>query len=86
MTLTEQKRALRLLMIDRRAALGDSARLAAAQALLATFRREAPFARQGVVSGFWPIKEEIDIRPLMQELAQAGCRLALPVVEGKGQP
>jgi 5-formyltetrahydrofolate cyclo-ligase len=37
------------------------------------------------VSGFWPINEEIDIRPLMIELFNQGCQLALPVVEGKRQ-
>ena len=38
-----------------------------------------------MVSGFWPIKEEIDIRPLMIELFNEGCQLALPVVQGRGR-
>ncbi len=33
-----------------------------------------------VVSGFLPIKSEIDLRPLMAALATAGARLCLPVV------
>ena len=86
MTLIEQKRELRRVMIERRAALGESERLAAAQGLLAMFREEKPLASARVVTGFWPIKEEIDIRPLMQELAGTGCQLALPVVQGKGEP
>ena len=49
-------------------------------------RRERPFETPAVVSGFWPIKEEIDIRPLMIELFNAGCQLALPVVQGRGKP
>jgi 5-formyltetrahydrofolate cyclo-ligase len=86
MTLIEQKREFRRAMIERRAALLEREREPAAQALVATFREEKPFAPTGVVTGFWPIKDEIDIRPLMQELAGAGCQLALPVVQGKGKP
>ncbi|MBV8411968.1 MAG: 5-formyltetrahydrofolate cyclo-ligase [Alphaproteobacteria bacterium] len=86
MTLIEQKRELRRAMLERRAALGEAERRAASQALAEMYRQERPFAARGVVTGFWPINDELDIRPLMQELADAGCRLALPVVQGKGKP
>jgi 5-formyltetrahydrofolate cyclo-ligase len=86
MSLIEQKRQLRRAMIERRAALAEGEREAAARALVKMFRQEKPFALTGVVTGFWPIKDEIDIRPLMQEMADAGCQLALPVVQGKGKP
>ncbi|MBD9373439.1 5-formyltetrahydrofolate cyclo-ligase [Rhizobium sp. ARZ01] len=33
-----------------------------------------------VISGFWPIRSEADIRPLMSRLAERGARLSLPVV------
>ncbi|MFZ2101611.1 MAG: 5-formyltetrahydrofolate cyclo-ligase [Oricola sp.] len=33
-----------------------------------------------VVSGFWPIRSEADIRPLMFALRERGARLCLPVV------
>ncbi len=69
-----------------RAGLGDEERRAAAGRLVETFRAERPFATPCVVSGFWPIREELDIRPLMAELADEGCRLALPVVQGRGAP
>ncbi len=39
-----------------------------------------------VVSGFWPIGDEFDPRPLMEALAAQGHRLCLPVVVGKGRP
>jgi len=39
-----------------------------------------------VVSGFWPISDEFDPRPLMEALAARGHRLCLPVVVGKGRP
>jgi 5-formyltetrahydrofolate cyclo-ligase len=38
------------------------------------------------VSGFMPLKSEINPLPLMQKLAEEGARLALPVVAGRGKP
>lgn len=38
------------------------------------------------VSAYWPMAEEIDIRPLMTALDACGIALALPVVAGKGLP
>ena len=86
MTLTDDKRTLRSAMLAWRGALGPDQRHAAADGLLATLRREIPFETPAVVSGFWPIKEEIDIRPLMIELFGSGCQMALPVVQGRGKP
>jgi 5-formyltetrahydrofolate cyclo-ligase len=49
-----------------------------------------PFPRAlpagAIVSGFMPLKSEINPVPLMQKLATAGARLALPVVCGRGKP
>jgi 5-formyltetrahydrofolate cyclo-ligase len=39
-----------------------------------------------IVSGFSPIRTEINPMPLLRRLEAAGARLALPVVAGKGQP
>jgi 5-formyltetrahydrofolate cyclo-ligase len=39
-----------------------------------------------IVSGFWPMRDEIDIRPLLSVLHAEGRQLALPVVTAKGQP
>jgi len=39
-----------------------------------------------IVSGFMPLKSEINPLPLMRKLADAGARLALPVVVGHGKP
>jgi 5-formyltetrahydrofolate cyclo-ligase len=41
---------------------------------------------QAVVSGFWPIRDEIDIRPLLIQLNKVDLNCALPVVVGKQQP
>ena len=86
MTLVDDKRTLRSAMLAWRGALSEDERRAAADGLLATFQREQPFETPAVVSGFWPIKDEIDIRPLMIALHNAGCQLALPVVQGRGRP
>lgn len=43
-------------------------------------------ARGLVLSAYWPIKGEPDLRPLMAELHGAGVKLALPVVETKSAP
>ena len=76
MTLLDDKRTLRSAMLAWRGALAEDERRAAADGLLATLRRETPFETPAVVSGFWPIKEEIDIRPLMIELFNAGGMLS----------
>ena len=39
-----------------------------------------------IVSGFSPLKTEINPLPLMRKLAAAGATLALPVVAGRGKP
>lgn len=35
------------------------------------------------VSGFFPIRSEVDVRPLMQQLRTRGARLAVPIVMDK---
>jgi 5-formyltetrahydrofolate cyclo-ligase len=39
-----------------------------------------------IVSGFSPIKTEINPIPLMRKLADAGAKLALPAIAGRGKP
>jgi 5-formyltetrahydrofolate cyclo-ligase len=85
MDLIQEKRTLRSAMLAWRSGLDEVERRTAAEGLLAMFRRERPIDMPSIVSGFWPMKEEIDIRPLMIDLHSQGCQLALPVVEGKGQ-
>ena len=42
--------------------------------------------RGALIGGFWPIKDEIDVRPLMQALHAAGQALALPCTPRAGKP
>jgi 5-formyltetrahydrofolate cyclo-ligase len=38
------------------------------------------------VSGFMPLKSEINPLPLLKKLAEAGAKLALPAIAGRGKP
>jgi 5-formyltetrahydrofolate cyclo-ligase len=79
------KSALRRSALALRDAMPPEERAAASQALAA---RAFPAAVEPgvIVSGFIPLKSEIDIRPLMRALADRGAKLALPVVVGRGEP
>jgi 5-formyltetrahydrofolate cyclo-ligase len=69
----------------RRDALTADLRKAAADTIAA---REFPLAITSgiVVSGFMPLKTEINPLPLMKTLADAGATLALPKIARRGQP
>src|SRR6185436_18353950 len=71
--------------LSRRDALPAEQRAEAAETIAA---RPFPLAiRPGmIVSGFSPLKTEINPLPLMRRLAEAGAQLALPVVAGRGHP
>lgn len=75
---------LRAAALAARDALGDKKREAAAARLA---RRGLPIeiAAGAVVSGYSPIRNEIDPVPLMIKLAGLGARLALPVVNARGK-
>ena len=75
---------LRAAALAARDALSEQGRAAAAQAVAA---RGLPIeiARGAVVSGYSPIRSEIDPIPLMRTLAAKGARLALPAVMARGK-
>ena len=75
----QQKARLRADVLARRAELGPQAQKAAASALVAQAGLLGPVSGR-VVSGFWPIRGEIDPLPLMAHLADAAARLCLPAV------
>lgn len=49
-------------------------------------RRQFGDLRGRVLSGYWPIKGEPDLRPLLAALHDAGVVIALPLVEVKAAP
>ena len=81
---TEKSR-LRAEAIARRDALPAEQRQAAAEAI-ATRPFPLPIRAGTIVSGFMPLKSEINPLPLMRKLTEQGARLALPVIAGRSQP
>ncbi len=80
-----EKSNLRAEALTRRDALPAIVRAAAAETIAA---RPFPVRveRGMIVSGFSPMKSEINPVPLMRKLADAGARLALPAIAGRGKP
>lgn len=81
----EFKAELRQLSLAKRDAIPAAERTAAAEAIA-----ERPFpyqVRPGlVVSAYSPMRSELNPVPLMRKLADAGAKLALPVVMSRGKP
>jgi 5-formyltetrahydrofolate cyclo-ligase len=75
---------LRAAALAKRDALSDSKRAAAAEAV---GKRGLPIeiVPGAIVSGYSPIRSEIDPVPLMRKLAALGARLALPAVMARGK-
>lgn len=90
--LLQLKRDLRIDMIAKRAAIGDSVRTQAHDALVRIWRRERPVPLREAtgaapaIAAFWPMGEEIDIRPLLQALHEDGHPLCLPRTPRRGEP
>jgi 5-formyltetrahydrofolate cyclo-ligase len=80
--LIEAKRAARERALAARAACGPTVGAALAEHVL----REAPPPARAVVSGFWPIGQEIDIRPLLLALHERGHPIVLPETPKRGNP
>jgi 5-formyltetrahydrofolate cyclo-ligase len=84
MRATPSKAELRAAALAGRDALTTEERDAAAQAIA---KRGLPveIAPGIIVSGYSPIRGEIDPKPLMVSIAATGARLALPTVTARGQ-
>jgi 5-formyltetrahydrofolate cyclo-ligase len=79
------KAALRATAQSRRDALPADERKAAAETIAA---QKFPLAISpgSIITGFMPLKSEINPLPLMQKMSEAGARLALPAIAGRGKP
>ncbi|MBX3579044.1 MAG: 5-formyltetrahydrofolate cyclo-ligase [Rhizobiaceae bacterium] len=74
-----RKRELRRQALARRDALDPAWRIEMSLAMADAAREIA--ARSGdIVSGFWPMRSEVDVRPLMSALRETGARLCLPAI------
>ncbi len=76
----EEKAAIRNERLALRDALSPEQRIEASLAMLEHAGDRLAFEAGQVISGFWPIRSEADIRPLMARLKARGARLCLPVV------
>lgn len=77
---------MRNLARGRRAKVSARQAAAAATELASLLRDSVPILQAMTVAGFWPIGDEIDVRPALQGLFERGHSLALPVVIGRGRP
>jgi 5-formyltetrahydrofolate cyclo-ligase len=78
------KAELRNEALARRDALPANVRAAAVETITA---RPFPVDVAGkIVSGFMPLKTEINPLPLLRKLAEQGASLALPAIAGRGKP
>lgn len=68
------------------AAADRAAGAPAAAALRDHLLAAVPLAGRRVASGYWPMADEIDPRPLMSALSERGLRLALPAIRAAGEP
>ncbi|WP_349435739.1 5-formyltetrahydrofolate cyclo-ligase [Pararhizobium sp. A13] len=83
MTPRELKAALRIERLALRDAMAPEARMKASLKMLDHAGDIIEFEPGQVISGFWPIRSEVDIRPLMARLRERCARLCLPVILDK---
>ncbi|MCR9136293.1 MAG: 5-formyltetrahydrofolate cyclo-ligase [Alphaproteobacteria bacterium] len=80
MTLQAAKAALRCQTLEARDRLSLEWRVEASLTIERIGAERIDIADGEIVSGFFPIRSEVDIRPLMSSLQKKGARLCLPVV------
>jgi len=78
-----RKRELRKEALARRDALDPQWRIEASLAMAETARLHIRPEPRDIVSGFWPMRSEVDVRPMMHGLAEGGARLCLPAIIDK---
>ena len=78
----ERKAALRQEVLARRDAMGEAERARASLAIADRIDAELVFAPGTIISGFLPIRSELDPRPLMTRLSARGARLCVPAITG----
>lgn len=84
-TVQRKKEALRAALLTRRNAIAARAK-GAAQGLADRFGDAVPLPPKAAVSGYVPIKNEIDIGPLLDALRRAGHDILLPVTPAAPGP
>src|SRR5690606_9360906 len=85
-TLNQQKEALREKARALRAKVPQADRAEAARFAAAHFFGAVSPKPGQIVACYWPIRDEIDSRPILTELMDSGQPVCLPVVTGEEQP
>jgi 5-formyltetrahydrofolate cyclo-ligase len=80
------KATLRVKALAQRAAIRQAERVAAATAAAEHFFAAFALPASAIVAGYWPIRDELDCRPLLTRLVDSGQPVCLPVVEGDELP
>jgi 5-formyltetrahydrofolate cyclo-ligase len=84
-TVSSEKAELREAALAKRDALPADHRQRGAETIAAR-AFPVPTAPGMIVSGFMPMRSEINPLPLLRNLAAQGAQLALPVIQGRGKP
>nr|WP_245425276.1 5-formyltetrahydrofolate cyclo-ligase [Phyllobacterium brassicacearum] len=79
----ELKKNLRLEALGRRDILDVGYRIEASMRIADIGLSDFELERGAIVSGFWPIRSEVDLRPLLFGFRERGARLCLPVIIDK---
>ena len=81
--MTNNKKTLRQEALARRDRVRQEQRVIISQKLVDELQKLLAILKGKTVAGFWPIKSEIDPRPLMLALKEHGFKLALPAIIDK---
>ena len=81
--MTNNKKTLRQEALARRDRMRQEQRVIISQKLVDELQKLLAILKGKTVAGFWPIKSEIDPRPLMLALKEHGFKLALPAIIDK---
>ena len=79
----DAKKALRARAMQARVGLDP---ITCGEALAAHVLRAMPPPPGAIVAGFWPIGDEIDVRPLLSLLRGKGHEIVLPITPRRGNP
>lgn len=82
----DRKAAFRETALAQRARVANADRAPAAESAAAHFIDGVPFQTSDVIALYWPIRDEIDCKPLLLKLMDAGQTVSLPVVMGNDVP
>lgn len=85
MDYTFLKRQLRTAAVHKRSEIALDHALWCAEEIVNRFN-ELSLPENPVFSAYWPMKTELDMRPLMHSLFNRGFTVSLPVVSGKNEP